>query len=358
MSVWENYKVTIHNKWQQKWFETHPHDVAEYSWNYLFTGGKEIRAKLFCELWQYLSPDSEIVAELAFAIECIHVASIILDDTPWMDNANERRGKKALHIVYSPKKALLLANDVIAIAVDIWKNNQPKHIPEQIWRNLLISKLQRLTMGQWFDLEKKGNLIELASLKTGVLFELVTETVASCIQLDSEFWKVWGNNLGILFQWMDDYLDMDEDKTQENRNAFNEAYDITLQNYMFLWQKLEKEIGPQWFNRTFGQFMKSYFLDKLGISIDALKYIALSDINIVYPDGLAIPELVTKEEISEDYNYYRHFITGLNRQNIVKRVFKMSENIFSFSATNNSELWAMTEQELEAFFLKTYKSMM
>jgi geranylgeranyl pyrophosphate synthase len=324
MSVWENYKVTIHDKWRQKWFETHPHDVAEYSWNYLFTGGKEIRAKLFCELWQYLSPDSEIIAELAFAIECIHVASIILDDTPWMDDAKERRGKKALHIVYSPKKALLLANDVIAIAVDIWKNNQPKHIPEQIWKNLLISKLQRLTMGQWFDLEKKGNLIELASLKTGVLFELVTETVASCIQLDSEFWKVWGNNLGILFQWMDDYLDMEEDKVQENRNAFNESYDITLQNYIWLWQKLEREIGPQWFDRQFGQFMKNYFLDKLGINIDILKYSSLSDINILYPEGLVIPELTAKDEITEDYNYFKHFVNGLNRQNIVKRVFKMS----------------------------------
>ena len=32
-------------------------------------------------------------------------------------------------------------------------------------------------MGQRFDLEKKGNLIELASLKTGVLFELVTEII-------------------------------------------------------------------------------------------------------------------------------------------------------------------------------------
>lgn len=33
-----------------------------------FTGGKEIWSKLFCELWKYLSPDSEVCAELAFAI--------------------------------------------------------------------------------------------------------------------------------------------------------------------------------------------------------------------------------------------------------------------------------------------------
>jgi geranylgeranyl pyrophosphate synthase len=347
MSVWENYKVNIHAKWRQKWFEVHPQDVAEYSWDYLFTGGKEIRAKLFCELWQYLSPDSEIKAELAFAIECIHVASIILDDTPWMDDAQERRGKKALHIAYSPKKALLFANEVITMAVDIWRNNQPKHIPEDVWKNLLISKLQRLTMGQWFDLEKKGNLIELASLKTGVLFELVTETVAMCIELDSTFWKIWGNNLGILFQWMDDYLDMEEDKVQENRNAFNESYDITLKNYIYLWQKLEKEIGPQWFERRFGQFMRNYFLDKLEIDVDTIKYGALSDINIVYPEGLVIPELITVEEVKDDYNYFKHFVTGLNRQNIVKRVFKMSENIFSFSAGNTSKVWTMTDEELE-----------
>lgn len=347
MSVWDKYKVNIHAKWRQKWFESHPIDLAEYSWEYLFTGGKEIRAKLFCELWQYLSPDSEIAAELAFAIECIHVASIILDDTPWMDNAQERRGKTALHIRFSPKKALLIAGDVLSMAVTIWKENQPKYVSEDAWKKLLISKLQRLTMGQWFDLEKKGNLIELASLKTGVLFELVTETVAICIDLDSIFWKLWGNNLGILFQWMDDYLDMEEDKLQDNRNAFNESYDITLKNYVFLWQKLEREIGSQWFDRDFGVFMKDYFLTKLELNLYSVKYTSLSDINISYPNELIIPELTTEEKIADDYNYFRDFIRGLSRQNIVQRVFKMSEHIFTFSAHNGANLWNMSEQELD-----------
>jgi hypothetical protein len=200
-------------------------------------------------------------------------------------------------------------------------------------------------MGQWFDLEKKGNLIELASLKTGVLFELVSETVAICVQLDSNFWKLWGNNIGILFQWMDDYLDIDEDKIQNNRNAFNEAYDITLKNYIYLWRKLEMEIGSQWFDREFGQFMKSYFLDKLEINFDKQSLESLADINIQYPNNLVIPELIT-EELKEEYNYAKHFIFGLNRENIVKKVFKMSENIFSFSNTTLN-VWNMTEQELE-----------
>jgi geranylgeranyl pyrophosphate synthase len=346
MLVWDNYKTIIHDKWKQRWFDNHPLDIAEYSWNFLFTGGKEIRAKLFCELWNYLSPASEIKAELAFAIECIHVASIILDDTPWMDDAKERRGKPSLHITFSPKKSLLIANDVIVMAVEIWKNNQPTHIPENVWKSLLISKLQKLTMGQWFDLEKKGNLIELASLKTGVLFELVSETVAMCVELDTTFWKIWGNSLGILFQWMDDYLDMEEDKIPNNRNAFNEAYEMTLKNYIYLWQKLEKEIGSQWFDREFGQFMKYYFLNKLEINLDKLEYSSLNNIQIEYPNNLIIPELNSEEEINEEYNYAKHFIFGLNRENIVKRVFKMSENIFSFSATSHN-IWNMSEEELE-----------
>lgn len=360
--MWDNYKPNIYNKWKQRWYDNHPYDIAEYSWDYLFTGGKQIRAKLFCELWHYLSPDSEIKAELAFAIECIHVASIILDDTPWMDDAKERRGKPALHIVFSPKKAVLIANDVITMAVDIWKNNQPKHISENVWQSLLILKLKRLTMGQWFDLEKKGNLIELASLKTGVLFELVSETVAISIELDADFWKLWGNNVGILFQWMDDYLDMEEDKLQNNRNAFNESYDITLKNYIYLWQKIEKEIGIQWFNTIFGQFMKSYFLDKLDINVDTHIFHSLSDINIEYPNNIIIPE--DKEELNtnhknhtnhtnntnkNEYNFNNDLIQGLNRENIMKRVFKMTDNIFSLSTTSKN-IWNMTDQELEKIF--------
>jgi len=198
--IWDIHKNIIHQKWKKRWFESHPYDIAEYSWDYLFTGGKEIRSKLFCQLWDYLSPDSTIVIELAFAIECIHVASLILDDTPWMDNATERRGRKTLHITFSPKKALLIANDIMYMAAEIWINNKPMHIAENVWKSLLISKVQRLSMGQWLDLGKSGTLIELASLKTGVLFELVTETVAICNHLDTTFWRIWGNNLGILFQ--------------------------------------------------------------------------------------------------------------------------------------------------------------
>ena len=46
--AWEQIKPEIYEKWKKYWFNTHPDNIAEYSWNYLFTGGKQIRPRLFC----------------------------------------------------------------------------------------------------------------------------------------------------------------------------------------------------------------------------------------------------------------------------------------------------------------------
>jgi hypothetical protein len=298
---WDIYKKTIYEKWKKYWWDIHPPDIAEYSWDYLFTGGKEIRPRLFCELWEYLSPDLKVNAELAFAIECIHVTSILLDDTPWMDNADERRGRKTLHFTFSPKKALLLSYDIMIIVRTIWYNNKPEHISSNIWNNLLQDKFQRLIIGQWLDLEKKGKLEELASLKTGVLFELVTETVALCIGLDTDFWKLWGNNLGILFQWMDDWLDREQDIHQNNRNAFNESYNTTMNKYIDIWTKIQQGIGLKWFSTHFGMFLKKYFTERILLSEVPYSTSIYSHINVKYNSINNNSIVLIQKRISEQY---------------------------------------------------------
>lgn len=328
---WDVLKEEIYEKWKYYWFQIHPPDVAEYSWNYLFTGGKQIRSKLFCELWAYLAPDKKIIVELAFAIECIHVASLILDDTPWMDNAEERRGKKTLHIVLSPKKALLVFYELMVIIRDIWVKNKPKHVSDKLWKNLLKTKLQRLVIGQSYDIEKKGNLVELASLKTGVLFELVTETVALCIELDTEFWRIWGNNLGILFQWMDDWHDREQDIIQDNRNAFNEDYHLTLKNYEYLWSKIENEIGSQWFLKSFGIFIKDYFTNNIPINLNVNNTL-FKNTSISYITSLSVPEVTIIEN------------NILDGQKLIKEVFKRCDDMYDISNIKTN-LWYVDENE-------------
>ena len=83
---------------------------------------------------------------LAFAIECIHAASLILDDTPWMDNATTRRGRQTLHLSLSNKKALLICHDVMYMVYLIWNKNKPEHISVSEWEHFILHHLQRLTI--------------------------------------------------------------------------------------------------------------------------------------------------------------------------------------------------------------------
>ena len=259
-TAWEEWKRPVYEQWKAEWLRTHPAEVGDASWEYLFTGGKEIRARLFCEVWSSLAPDDRPpCAELAFVWECIHVTSLVLDDTPWMDNASHRRGRPTLHRTFSEKKALLLAHDVMKMAEHIWTAHCPPHLTHVAWNQHLHRHLERLAVGQWYDLEKKGTLVELASLKTGVLFEAVVETVALCLELDTAFWSTWGNRVGILFQWADDWDDREEDHVQDNRNAFHEAPVATVENYRRLWNRVLQDMGSSWWERPFGRAMKTYF---------------------------------------------------------------------------------------------------
>jgi hypothetical protein len=337
---WDILKQDIYDKWKLYWFQLHPPDVAEYSWSYLFTGGKEIRAKLFCDMWHYLSPDLKVCGELAFAIECIHVTSIVLDDTPWMDNAAERRGRKTLHTVFTPKKALLISYGLMNMVRHIWTNNRPSSVSEEAWNQLLISKLKMLAVGQLYDIEKRGSLIELASLKTGTLFELVSETVACCVGLDPVFWRVWGNRLGILFQWMDDWLDRHEDVVQQNRNAFNEAYDATLNNYWVLWRKLERGISAQWFTRPFGIWMRGYFTERLPrVAVESEETLLLAiQSEMTYP--LVVPE-VSSYDFEE-----RKIPAAFTGKDIVQRIYAHADEFFSIPSIQTN-LWRLDEDQWE-----------
>ena len=337
--AWEEQKSHIHDTWKSYWFETHPHEIAEYSWTYLFTGGKEIRARLFCELWKYLSPDLPVCGELAFVVECIHATSLVMDDSPYMDNADFRRGRPCLHRVFGQKKAGLICYDLMHMARTIWIKNRPVHVDKQVWYDLMKTKLQRLMMGQWYDMEKKGTLVELASLKTGVLFELVSETVAVCIDLDPGFWRIWGNHLGILFQWTDDWLDQQEDLQQENRNAFNEAYEITHRSYQRVWRKIEEGIGAGWFTRPFGKYMYNYFTKTIPfLSLQQASTSSLSGIHLPYPIDLPFPEVDRSRFRKKD------ILNIMNGKDILMLMFMVSNHMKEDDQIK-TDLWKIDEKE-------------
>jgi len=362
---WDILKIPVYEKYKNQWIESHPLNMGEYTWSYLFENGKQIRPKLFCDLCNYIDDKKQINVELAFVIECIHVTSLVLDDSPWMDNSNTRRNRETLHFKFSQTQVLHICFDILKLALQIWTNNKPTNISSKKWNEIIIVKLYRLSLGQIYDLEKTNTLFELASLKTGVLFELITETVAICNDLDIKYWKIWGNYFGVLYQLKDDWNDIDEDIIQCNRNPFVESYDLTILQYskILAFIKLENE----WFKRPFGKYLHDYFSQDIKLKIDFddelynIPYLNLNSKKLfLMTDNILIKNLI-RERIMNVNNgwsstsqiilrYFNDDFLDFSLSDIIKICFDNIDTDFN--------LWKINEKDWEIslidFFGKVY----
>lgn len=307
ISIWSTIREETIKPWKERWISRHPANIGEATWNAIFSGGKEIRPSLLCELWTHLSPSTPIIGDLAFALECIHCASLILDDTPAMDNAEIRRGRPTIHKAFNTYRSLWLAIEIGEIVFDIWTKHAPKE-PEAatIWWNFLRDKLLQLAIGQYYDLTGTGDLYSLAILKTGSLFEFATELVALRLGLSRDAWRTWGRQIGVLFQWADDWHDREEDAAAGNRNAFAEAPAVVYQHYQLLLAR--SNIGEDWRKRPFGDWLMRYFEENgpLTASVDASGSAS----------GNTIPDIFISEKP------HAEFLQSLNISNIVGILFK------------------------------------
>lgn len=73
----------------------------------VFSGGKRMRPMLTLLAAQACGADASAAVPAACAVELLHTASLILDDMPCMDNAAERRGIPAVHVMFSEGMATL-----------------------------------------------------------------------------------------------------------------------------------------------------------------------------------------------------------------------------------------------------------
>ena len=243
-TAWNRLKGGVYDKWRQYWIQKHPTQIGERSWKAIFENrGKEIRPNLCCEIYTILQSPSalqtlgpESVAELAFAIECIHIASLILDDTPFMDNSDMRRNKPAIHRQFSIMQSLVFSYEIFEMIQQIWVQNRPEHISTEDWWGFLKTKLIQLAIGQIHDLQSTGDIYTLAVMKTGTLFEFASELPAYILGGPVEYWRTWGRIVGILFQWADDWEDREDDRIHSTRNAFNEGQSIVASAYAELYK--------------------------------------------------------------------------------------------------------------------------
>jgi len=181
--------------------------------------GKRTRATLTILTCQALGGRPESAVETACALELLHAASLILDDLPIMDNAEQRRGQPTNHKVYGEPTAVLAS---VALITDAFRLVGEDAALQHGQKAAVASHLARasgrdgLALGQLEDLRASRSdanpaaVSRIHRLKTARLFAAATATGAVIAGADRHVPALdrFGEQLGLGFQALDDVLDV------------------------------------------------------------------------------------------------------------------------------------------------------
>ena len=171
-------------------------------------GGKRVRPVICLATAEAAGASAEQALPAAVALEMVHTFSLVHDDLPSMDDDDERRGRPSTHRAF-PEGVALLAGDALMTEAIILAL---RYDTPEVARELALAT-QGMIGGQYLDITgAHDDLAELHRLKTGRLFAasvgmaLWVAGVSPAAQLP---WRAFGEELGLLFQVVDDVLDGD-----------------------------------------------------------------------------------------------------------------------------------------------------
>tara|TARA_B100001057_G_scaffold435086_1_gene465183 strand:+ start:62 stop:937 length:876 start_codon:yes stop_codon:yes gene_type:complete len=185
------------------------------------SGGKKIRSTIIFDTGKLFRLKEKKLLNICAAVECIHSYSLIHDDLPCMDNDSIRRGKPSTHKKFGEATAVLAGNSLLTLAFELIsdKNNLLTSSQKNEITYLLAncSGHTGIAGGQELDLKfenKKKNInqiIDMQQKKTGKLFSFCLHSVAVIAgknNKDKKFFSKIGEEIGLLFQLADDFLDV------------------------------------------------------------------------------------------------------------------------------------------------------
>jgi octaprenyl-diphosphate synthase len=178
-------------------------------------------------------------AKLSAVIELIHLSSLLHDDV--IDNADTRRGKVTINKKYSNLHSIMLG--------DIFYSKAFYELSSfnQTIAKVISSAVTKLSLGELLDVELTNSFnsdidkyYEMIYLKTSALIEATSEVGAILEGLDTNKYRLFGKNLGIAFQIIDDILDIVSDSKTLGKPAFSDFKEgKTTLPFIFLYQDLD-----------------------------------------------------------------------------------------------------------------------
>jgi len=189
----------------------------------LLAGGKRVRPVLTVATARALGADPESFLPAACAIELIHTYSLIHDDLPAMDDDELRRGQPTSHVKFGEDVAILAGDGLFAEAVRIFSEQpgDPARVLAALGGLTAATGVDGMVGGQYVDVAETARDAEglraLHALKTG---RLIAASVGAALALEgvdraeAAPYHRFGEELGVLFQIVDDILDVTETDEQ------------------------------------------------------------------------------------------------------------------------------------------------
>ncbi len=187
----------------------------------VISGGKKIRSTIIIDTGKIFDISQKKLINICASVECIHSYSLIHDDLPCMDDDKFRRGKPSTHMKFGEASAVLAGNSLLTLAFEIISNKNYKissKIKNEIIRSLAFcSGHTGIAGGQELDLKFEGkkqnlnNILIMQKKKTGKLFGFCLYAVSAIAGKNDREKKdlvILGEQIGLLFQIADDFLDL------------------------------------------------------------------------------------------------------------------------------------------------------
>ncbi|MGN6276875.1 MAG: polyprenyl synthetase family protein [Solirubrobacterales bacterium] len=225
MSYPEDLRGLVDDALAQLDFSASPATVGlEEAMRYsLLAGGKRVRPVLALATARALGAEPERFLPVACAIELIHTYSLIHDDLPAMDDDELRRGLPTSHVKFGEDVAILAGDGLFAEAMRLFceQPGEPARVLAALRELAGATGVDGMVGGQYVDVTEATagaeGLRALHALKTG---RLIAAGVGVVLQLlavpESErmAYRRFADELGVLFQIVDDILDVTESDEQ------------------------------------------------------------------------------------------------------------------------------------------------
>lgn len=199
--------------------------------------GKRLRAKLILKI----AGLSESSLKLAAIVELIHAASLLHDDV--IDDAFTRRGEDSINALFGNKTAIMLGDILYSKGF-----SELTHMPQDVAYSISHA-VALLSVGELLDVELSNTFndseeryFDMIYKKTASLIEASAKAAAILTGKESAIYALYGKNLGLAFQIIDDILDITQSSETLGKPSLNDFKEgKTTLPYLYMYRKLCKE---------------------------------------------------------------------------------------------------------------------